>query len=83
MDSSMKTASHNHAGAKGSLGPSHRHFAVSDDAVVETLTVSAVVEPPPEVAEEGEIEHLAPAGPPLQVNDTDWLNPPKAVMLSE
>jgi hypothetical protein len=50
---------------------------------VETLTISAAAELPLGVVEEGEIEHVAPVGAPLQVNDTDWLNPPKAVMVSE
>lgn len=67
----MKTASSNQFGARGSLGPGLRHFCVSDGAVEETLTVSAVAELPLGVAEEGEIEQLAPAGAPVQVNDTD------------
>ena len=50
--------------------------------MVETLTVSAVAEPPG-VAEAGDIEQLASVGAPVHVNVTDWLNPPKAVMLSE
>jgi hypothetical protein len=79
----MTTASHNHLGAEGSSGPSHRNLWICEGAVVETLTISAVAELPPGVAEEGEIKQLAPAGTPLQVNNTDWLNPPKAVMLSE
>ena len=73
----MTTASHNHRGGEP------RKFGIADGAVVETLTVSAVVELPPGVAGEGEIEQLAPAGAPLQVNDTDWLNPPRAAMLRE
>jgi hypothetical protein len=77
IDSSMTTAGHNHRGGEP------RKFSIAEGAVVLTLTISAVGELPPGVAEAGEIEQLAPAGAPLQVNETDWLNPPKAVMLRE
>jgi hypothetical protein len=62
--------------------PGHRRFTVCDGAVVETFTISPVAEFPG-VAEEGDTEQLASAGAPLQVNDTDWLNPPEAAKLSE
>jgi len=62
--------------------PRHRRLPVCDGAVVETLTIRAVAEVPG-VAEEGETEQLASAGAPAHVNDTDWLNPPKAIKLSE
>jgi hypothetical protein len=48
---------------------------------VETVTARALAELPLGVAEEGETEQFAPVGAPLQVNDTDWLNPSEAVML--
>jgi len=79
----MTTASHNHLGGEGSSGPGPRHFCACEGAVVLTLTISAVAELPLGMAEEGEIKQVASAGAPLQVNDTAWLNPPKAVMLSE
>jgi hypothetical protein len=82
-DSSKISASHRHLGVEKSLGAIHRQFCVCEGAVVDTLTISAVAELPPGVAEGGETEQLAAAGAPLQVNDTDWLNPPTAAMLSE
>jgi hypothetical protein len=48
---------------------------------VETLTITAAAELP--LGRVVEIEQIAPVGAPLQVNDTGWLNPPKAVIVSE
>ncbi len=82
IEDSVTVASHSHHSAKGFSGPGHRDLGVPDDAAVETVTNSAVGEEP-RVAEEGDTEQVAPSGTPLQLNETDWLNPPVAVMLSE
>jgi hypothetical protein len=49
-------------------------------AVVTTLTV-AVAGDPLGVTEDGDTVQLDPAGAPVQVSMTTWLNPPRGVMV--
>ena len=58
----------------GARGPGGTTGA-AERAVVVTVTVAFAACEPSSAILEGEIEHVASAGAPEQVNETDWLNP--------
>ncbi len=54
----------------------------TERAVVATVAVAVEVVDPLSVTEEGEIEQVAATGTPVQLSDTDWLNPLDGVIVS-
>ena len=53
----------------------------AEDAAVETVTVTFEAAEPRGVNEVGETVHVAPAGAPVQLNATAWLNPAAGLTL--
>lgn len=58
------------------------YFPADELEPEDTVTMAVAAAVPFGVTEDGETEHVTPAGAPPQVSETDWLNPPSGVMLA-
>jgi len=85
-ESVASTSSHaTHGMASGPMPPggsSRRVGPASERAVVVTVTVGLATSVPSRVTEDGEMEHVAADGAPVQLRPTCWLKPPTGVTLS-
>lgn len=82
MRTSRKIARHAKAAAQGTHGCAGGATGGKSSggakllAVVVSVTVAVFARLPFSVTEEGETEHIAAAGAPVQLHVTVWLNPP-------